>query len=305
MPPMHVTRKLTVNAPISQVHDSLIDMGQWKDWSPWLIMDPSATVKVKDDKSYYSWEGSRVGSGEMRIKDTNGTDQITYDLQFLSPWKSQADVGMYLHEVEGGTEVKWTLDSSLPWFLFWMKSQMEGYVGMDYERGLQLLKAHLETGEIPSKLDFKGVESYKGGKYMGRKRQAPISAMSETMKNDWEDLMAHAYKMPEAHPERAFTLMSKWQPHKDLMEYTIGVPVDSDSAPDGYMLAELPDMKVWTVEHHGPYEYLGNAWSAGHSAMRSKEFRSAKKLVPFETYANSPKDTDPKDLITRVHFPVR
>ena len=83
---------------------------------------------------------------------------ISYGLRFLKPWKSQADVTISLLEESGGTEVTWTMDISLPIFLFWMKKAMEVYIGMNYQRGLLMLKDLGETGSVPSRLEFPGLE---------------------------------------------------------------------------------------------------------------------------------------------------
>ena len=42
------------------------------------------------------------------------------------------------------------MKSQLPFFLFWMVKKMKVYIGMDYERGLKMLKDYLETGLVPS-----------------------------------------------------------------------------------------------------------------------------------------------------------
>ncbi len=42
-----------------------------------------------------------------------------------------------------------------------------------------------------------------------------------------------------------------------------------------------------------------------HTMMRNKEFKPVKKYHPFETYLNSPKDTDPKELRVRVNFAAK
>ena len=46
------------------------------------------------------------------------------------------------------------MNSSLPLFLFWMKEQMQVFVGMDYNRGLLLLKDLVENGKAHSQTRF-------------------------------------------------------------------------------------------------------------------------------------------------------
>ena len=39
--------------------------------------------------------------------------------------------------------------------------------------------------------------------------------------------------------------------------------------------------------------------------VQNKELRLNKKIAPFETYGNSPKDTQPADLIAYINFPIQ
>jgi len=155
MPIMKIVKSKHINAPIKKVYDIIADLGQWQAWSPWLIMDPNTVVDVKNRKDY-SWEGARTGSGNMQITNEVQNQSVDYDLNFLKPWKSKAKVRMEVQSNNGGTEVTWMMDSTLPWFMFWMKKMMTTYIGMDYDRGLNLLKDYVEDGEVHSKLNFLG-----------------------------------------------------------------------------------------------------------------------------------------------------
>jgi len=52
------------------------------------------------------------------------------------------------------TRVTWSMQSSLPFFLFFMRKSFENFVGMDYDRGLRMLKEQLESGKISSRIDL-------------------------------------------------------------------------------------------------------------------------------------------------------
>ena len=40
--------------------------------------------------------------------------------------------------------------------------------------------------------------------------------------------------------------------------------------PEGFYLGTQAPTRIYTVEHVGPYDHLGNAWSAMHSLIRAK-----------------------------------
>ena len=44
---------------------------------------------------------------------------------------------------------------------------MEIFVGMDYDRGLALLKDLVETGKTNSNLEFKGIKTFHATKFIG------------------------------------------------------------------------------------------------------------------------------------------
>ena len=186
MPKTHVSRSQEINAPIESVFNILNNFNQWQPWSPWLICEPEATVKVDDDSKYYEWEGRRIGSGNMRITNENPNSSIDYDLTFLKPWKSQAKVRFNLESQGEGTKATWIMDSSLPFFMFWMKKSMEAFIGMDFDRGLNMLKEYAEDGAVNSKLEFVGTGAYPGCQYIGIKRECNVDEVGTLMSKDFE-----------------------------------------------------------------------------------------------------------------------
>lgn len=307
MPKMQIVKTKHIDAPLTKVYSILADMSSWSKWSPWLITDPDAKVEVADDKKSYSWEGKRVGSGHMAIEKESPQNTIDYDLTFLKPWKSKAKVKFVAIEKDGGTEVAWHMDSSLPWYMFWMKKMMIAFVGNDYERGLNLLKDYVEDGEIHSKLNWLGESQFPGCDYIGIKRQCTIKEIGEVMKKDFEDLMEYSTNIEGADVTKSFSMYHKFDFVKGRASYTAGIPTKTipGNLPEQFFMGKIPSTRIYTVEHIGPYEHLGNAWTTIYTMHRNKEIRGRKDIHPFETYGNSPADTDPKDLITHINFPLK
>lgn len=307
MPKVQVVKIKQINAPISKVHSILSNMSSWSKWSPWLIMDPDTKVDVAADNKSYSWVGDRVGSGHMSITNERENESINYDLTFLKPWKSTAKVKFTTTEKDGGTEVAWHMDSSLPWFMFWMKKMMMAFIGNDYERGLNLLKDYVEDGQVHSKLNWLGESQFPGCDYIGIKRNCTIEEMPSTMKADFENLMSYGESVEGTDRTKAFSMYHKFDFVKGLVSYTAGIPttkIPSDLS-DQFIIGKIPATKIYTLEHIGPYDHLGNAWTTIHMMNRNKEIKGRKDIHPFETYGNSPADTDPKELITHINFAVK
>lgn len=306
MPKIALSKSILIDSPVAKVYDIVSDFNQWTVWSPWLLMDPEGKVTVAEDRQSYEWDGKRTGKGNMKITGSKKDTSVEYDLNFLTPWKSYAKVAFELKEVDGKTEATWIMDSSLPWFMFWMKKMMIAFIGMDYERGLRLLKDYAEDGKTHSDLQFLGESTKEGCEFIGIKSTVSIPEIGESMSKEFTQLMEIIVESGLQTGE-PFSQYHKWDMVNQKATYTAAVPVKSipDKLPAGVIKGSLPSTKVYTLKHTGPYHHLGNAWSTLYNMQRGKEFKLNKKVDPFESYVNSPMEVDEKQLVTEIHFPVK
>lgn len=307
MPKVNVHRTITIDASAAKIHTYLSDFNHWTAWSPWLIQDPDAKVEVASDAQFYAWEGARVGSGNMKITKQSAT-QLEYDLNFLKPWKSFANIVFDLKENEGKTDVTWHMATSLPFFMFWMKKSMEAYIGMDFGRGLNLLKDYVEKGQVESNLDFVGYEHFDGCAYIGVKTATTMSEMGNTMPANFKLLQTFLSNNKEVQVVgNPFTIYHKWDAVKQGVEFTAGIPVQeiSGAVPTEIITGQLPKTQVYSIVHKGAYKHLGNAWSTLYNLQRIKEIKVNKKVHPFEIYENEPGTVPENEMLTRVCFPVK
>ena len=303
MPTFNVEKSIVINAPINQVFVTVRDFHTWPIWSPWLIVEPECEAKVSPDGMQNSWDGKIVGSGKMIIDRAEENKAIHYTLTFLKPWRAISPVSFLFEQSNEGVNVTWTMEGSVPFFLFFLKKMMGALVGMDYQRGLTMLKDYVETGSVPSKLEFPGIVHAPACSYVGIRTECAIEDISEAMGTDFEKLSE--LLGPEA-MRQSFSIYHKWDMVKGVCEYTAGCAVDTapDPLPAGCFADTFPGCRAYKVVHTGPNRHLGNAWSAGMMHGRAKLFKQSKKLHPFETYGNNPKLTPENELITYIHFPV-
>ena len=306
MPKTHIEKSITIAADAEKVKSIITDFSHWKHWSPWLILEPECQVTVSANGKMQEWDGKRIGAGNMKII-TEGDSVINYDLTFLKPWKSKAKVDFIIEELGQDTKLTWTMDGSLPFFMFWMKNMMERLVGMDYDRGLLMLKDYIENGSVDVKLEFLGESNYAGCSYVGIKNECTIDNVGEVMEKDFQKLNGFAKDNSEILTKEFFTIYHKYDFNKNKIAYTSGVGVKDvqKDLPSGLFNGNLPAARVHTVRHIGPYELLGNAWSAIMAMDRAKEFKKDKKIPPIEFYRNNPMDTEPKDLISDICMAVK
>jgi len=308
MPKTHVDTSIYIEKSPSEIFEKISNFHTWVNWSPWLIAEPAAKVKVREDGKYYEWAGDIVGVGNMSVLSENGPTHLYCDLTFLKPWKSTAKINFYLKEEGTGTRVNWTMDGSLPFFMFFLKKMMEAFVGTDFSRGLNMLKDYMEDGKVHSHLDFIGMQDYAGCQFVGIQSECAMDEMAESMRVNFEKLMGYfmggRQEAMDGHP---FSIYHKWDLVKGRVSYTAAVPVKSipQDVPSGTMQGKVPSTKVHVIRHTGTYSHAGNPWSVQMTMSRAKKFKSNKSIHPMEVYLNSPKNTDPKDLITEVWMSVK
>jgi len=309
MPKMHIKKSIKIDAPVEKVFNTISDFHHWQPWSPWLIMEPEAKVTVDDDGKAYSWEGKKVGSGEMKITREEANQRLDVDLTFLKPWKSHAKVWFEINSSEdvNHTKLSWYMESSLPFFMFWMTKTMTALIGMDYDRGLSMLKDYIEMGSVPSKMEIAGESTFEGGKYIGIHRVCGIEALGPTMSEDFKKITKWSNENKDRIAGIPFSIYHKWDFSKGIAEYTSGTPVKEFPENPGaeFITGEISATKVYTIKHIGPYRHLGNAWSAGQNLMRNKVFKASKRIPPFEVYESNPMTTDENELVTEINFPVK
>lgn len=294
MPKMFVSRLIRIDAPVEQVYAEVRNFETWPKWSPWLIADPGCKLDIQKDR--YSWAGAVCGAGGMAVHEEDQGKSIDYDLVFEKPMRSRAKVRMTFAGKDGATEVTWTMDSKLPFFLFFLRKMMEGFIGMDYERGLLMLKSLVEEGVVPSRLEFPGKEIVPEFHGVGIRMTFPMDIMPETMSNNMERIQKD---VPEG---LGFSVYYKWDVVKKEVTYFIGMMVDEIPAdlPDDLEPITMPSREVYVVRHTGHYRHLGNAWGAGMMHGRSKQFKHSRKLPPFEIYEKH----DPENAEVKICLPV-
>jgi uncharacterized protein YndB with AHSA1/START domain len=306
MPAFNVSKSIIIEASPEKIYSIISDYHHWPRWSPWLITEPGVNVEVKPGGKEYNWQGKRTGSGEMRIVRETPSERLDMEVHFLKPWKSTSPVWFELKKQGQATAVTWGMTGSLPFFMFFMTKMMAAYIGMDYERGLRMLKDYVETGEVPSQLDFKGLHFYDGNKYIGVKTTCTMETLDTKMAEDFRRLSSWAATNANQVTGSGFSIYHTWDVVKDKVVYTSAFPVKEipNPLPDGFIHGSVPATKVHTIAHIGPYKHLGNAWTTQYMMQRNKEFKYRKGIDPFEVYVNMPGQASDRQLVTEVHFPA-
>lgn len=306
MPKMVVSKSILIAKPISELYPLISDFGHWNRWSPWNILEDGVENTFADNNKYFEWVGDITGSGNMRITSEVENKSIAIDLTFLKPFKSKAKVFFELEKVDGGTIVTWKMESSMPFFLFFMVKAMTIYIGMDFDRGLLLLKDVAEDGEAHCKLDVIGVKMSTSCNYIGVMKSCTVDLLGPNSKDGFTELMEYTGAKDGLISGNAFTTYQDYNPVKNKVQFTCCVAVSEKpiDLPSNFVYGSIPAMDVYSVKMIGPYHHLGNAWSSMEMRARSKKFKKNKSVNPMEIYLNTPMDTQDNDLITEIQFAV-
>ena len=309
MPAYHVERTIIINKPIETVRNSLRDYKQWPQWSPWLIMEPDATLTYSDRQGQvgatYGWSGVLVGAGSMELMEVHD-DALKMQLNFVKPFKSQADVSFTLKDLSDKTEVVWHMHGHLPFFMFWMTNKMKTFIGMDYERGLHMLKEYLETGKVASYVHIEGVMPLASQKYIGIPRTCAIKDLGEIMKKDFENLYTFMEQNNISMSRVPFSIYNTFDIFKGETNYIACIPLEENVAiASTWVKGTLPAQQALKTMHKGRYLHLGNGWMTAISFARMKKIKMKKMPVGYEFYPNNPYDTPQEELITEIYLPLK
>ena len=309
MPAYHIERSIRIDAPPTKVRPAIEDFAEWPKWSPWLCMEPDAKLDVHGTPGQvghgYDWDGELVGAGNMHITVNDGEVQ-QMDLGFLRPFRSEAKVKMEIRPAgDGQTNIAWHMDGKMPFFLFFMIKTMKAMIGMDYDRGLKMLKELVETGTVQSQTEIVGIVDGPTCDYIGVEANCSMDDIGKSM----EDTMSRIGQLVKDHnidtagpPGVVYHCVDiKGQ----QCHYSAMVPVKSATSIPGTTSGTIAPHRALKIVHTGRYENLGNGWSTAMAYQRHKKLKQSKSVVPFEFYTNDPSETPAEDLIAEIYVPIR
>ena len=305
----HVERSTQIDASKDAVKSLIVDFNHWNRWSPWTIAEPDCPVTIKGEPATpghsMHWDGQIIGSGENVIASVE-EGHIQYDLSFFKPFKSKAKTGFVIKEGHDGTTVTWTMDSKMPFFMFFMVPMMKALIGMDYDRGLRMLKEIAEKGQVNAQTTNRGRVDLKGFSYVGLKKTVSMESIGEEMQKDFDRLYEDFIEKHQLQPENWVSIYPKMDMRKMQMTYIAAISdegLNDQTIPPDYVKGTVSAGKALEIRHDGPFDFIGNAWSMGMMYVRAKKLKQSGH--PFEKYWNDPRETDPEALKTSIFFPLK
>lgn len=301
----HVEKTIVIDKPVSEVYKFMRDNKNSRSWDPWMVCDPEA--KSEYSEKYSHWTGEYVGEGEMRLMDETLDKYLEYALEFKAPYKSKAKVWYEFKKKDNGTEVSWHMDGSLPWFMFWMKNSMKAMIGMDFKRGLMMVKEVMENGEVSANSSYEGIVDLEIPFLVGYKGEAEIDNIGQSMGPLMHKLMTRAGELGWKMAGAPLALYTKWEPVKGRCEYYVCMQLNDvkDIDDTEFEIMDFESGKAMKALHKGNYNHLGNAWSMLMMRVMKDKVKLRKGIVGLEIYENDPSKVDKKDIETGVYLMLK
>ncbi len=305
-----VERETVIEAKSEVVYAAVSDFKTWEEWSPWAAMDPDAEItygeKSQGEGASYTWKGEEMGEGEQMITAAKPNEMLETHIEFKG--MGGADGQWRFEEVDGGkTKVSWGFNGKMPFLFRSMIPGIEKQTGNDFERGLENLKAMLETmpkNEMPDyeismmqmpEIEYYGIreedvpfEKVMGDSYFPQQ----MGELSQMLGKD----MANMNGAP-------MSIYEEWDEENEVATVTVAVPISSNKA-------ETDRVKKGTIEAgpvaklmlRGSYENMEAAHNAMGAYLEKNELEFSGYVI--EKYLVTPMDfpDDPSKWETEIIY---
>lgn len=146
-----VERSQVIQAPDSLIFAEINRLKSWPNWSPWTT-DRDPTLKMvysgaeQGVGATSTWTSEQSGHGRMQIIESVPNRRVVYTLS-ISPGDLTSEGRIELTPEQGGVRVTWSDSGELGYnpMYRWFGLMLDGWIGPDFESGLNNLKSRLES----------------------------------------------------------------------------------------------------------------------------------------------------------------
>ena len=230
---------------------------------------------------------------------------ISQELQFTKPFATTSEVDWQFDQTGTGVKVTWGMAGHMPFFFRFMAKKMPAIIGMDYDRGLKMLKDYCETGVVLSKIEIVGVVDAPSITFVGKDVSCKMSETETSMKQELGALMVFAIQN-QLKPNVMLSVYRTTDFTGNQCDYSPGmlIPASETIKANGYEKRTIPASKAIKIIFKGDYKFLPNGWAAAYTCARAKKLKPVN--LPYELYINNPQETmNPADWVTEIYVPVK
>ena len=146
----NVSSSINISKPAHLVYAEVADFNQWKAWSPYDELEPTAGHTFEGTSfsrgHKMTWNGTKLGEGSMTISSTTQDKSIESDLVFLKPFKNTAKDYWEFEETDNTTKVTWGTQGGLSYpFGRLFGLTIDKMLGKTQKHGLENLRNSCEA----------------------------------------------------------------------------------------------------------------------------------------------------------------
>lgn len=299
----HVERSAEIDASREIVWEQVRLFKNFKNWSPWHVYDPEMKTEITgtdgEPGARYSWSGNdKVGKGHQTLKNvTPGRIDIDVD------WGWGVSPAFFsLEELPGDrTKVTWGMDMhvAFPWNAFSMLTDVNAFVGEDFDNGLANLKKVCEQIAHPKYRGYEVAETEIPVKYYLGVRKvvdtAELTAYFQENMSKVAQWMTAKQIVPEGSPAGLYWT---WGATTDM---AAAIPVAAGTKLDSAQTFPVGGNKALVIEHAGPYDGMAEAHFAMDDYMAEKNLHNIPPVI--EEYVKGPaNEPDTLKWLTKVIY---
>lgn len=308
----HVVRSIVINKPVPEVYAYVADFANWNAWSPWILHEPTCkteTVRGTEVGGTHSWDGDKIGAGQMQYTALESNQRVEMLLTFLRPFKSKADVAFAFKDVgtdgNPATEVTWTMQGAMPFVMRPFIPMMQLMIGHDFALGLGFLRGKLDPASEHPALSFNGAGTVAPQLYLTEPFEGTLADMRGAMYEAYPRL----WSLVEPDPSRnvaapAVAAYYKIKPLKGTVKMAMGMPVSR--VKQGEQSATFGEGRYFVATYKGNYDFIGSAWNAVHGHAKMDKLKVDNSRPALEIYDVNPMQaTHSNDWVTRLCVPLK
>lgn len=313
----HIERSIVIERPPATVFTVLNGFRSFERWSPWANLDAQMKTEFAGPAmgvgARYSWtsEHAAVGSGSQEIIESTPYTRIAVKLQF-SGMATQNQASYTLSPEGQGTRLVWDHDADFSgdYFSRYFGLLMDRMIGADYERGLQQLKAYVES--LPP-VDFAGIDiqvqqlEAQTIAYVSASSTTDPQAIARAYASAFERIGIAMARDAVAASGPVLVIGRVWDAQAERYEFDAAVPVPADTT----RFKTDQDVRIGKT-------YAGTALRAVHQGAQSGLGQHLQQLMaykraagfvdngsPWDVYVSDPATTAESERVTETYVPVK
>lgn len=292
-----------IDAPKGMIFRHISNLKKHNEWNPWNDYDTAQIVTFSEGEDAtpgfrYSWVGPINGKGYMELESI-AENQVDIDLVFTEPFQSESDITMELEEVDGGVNVIWTLDGSMPAPMNAVMLFSDMGMSTDFQKGLENLETmvlELKNNPVYNGYNVNAVD-IPTTRLLGVRKNVKMENMQEFIANSYGSLMGKLSNYEFSSPSCLYYTWDEESGETDM----VAAMITNESTPKLVFEEMIFEGPAIQVDYYGDYENMQDPhWAID---LYMSDFGITPKMPVWEEYVTDPgSEPDTSKWLTKITY---